>query len=382
MKVRGLIAVLGLAIAACSPKYNPFVDEPDPRTLPAALVEINAPSAQPRLLWKESIGKAGSYVLTPAVVGDAAFAASTDGSLARFDGHGRQIWKISTGQTLSGGVGADGKLVVVGTAKGKVLAFDADTGAPRWQAQASSEILAAPVLGEGTVVVRSGDAHLLALDPADGKIRWSYERPTPALGLRNNAGVIIASGGVLAGFPGGKLAVISLANGALIWESAVTVPRGSTELERVADIASEPVLKDHQVCAVAYQGRVACFEQNNGSAQWSREVSSIHGLDMDARFVFVSEDKGAVQAFDRSTGSSTWRQVKLANRRISRPLAVNGFVVVGDFQGYVHVLRRDDGAFAARISTDGSPIIADPVAYGRGFLVQTSDGGLYAYTLD
>ncbi len=330
-------------------------------------------------MWSNSVGDAGEFVFTPAVVGERVFAAGRNGNIYRFD-NGKQIWRASAGQNLSAGVGADAKVVVVGTSKGEVLAFDAESGKPLWQARASSEVLAAPAVADGLVVVRSGDSRIYGFDAADGKRRWVYQRSTPALSLRSNVGVTLVDRAVIAGFPGGKLVAIAGNNGAAIWESTVALPKGATELERVADIASSAVVAGREVCAAAYQGRVACFDLASGNALWSRELSSRAGIDVDARHVYVSDDKGVVHALDRSSGGSVWKQDKLANRGLSRPLALGNLVAVADFEGMVHFLRRDDGAFAVRQKTDGGEVMAEPQRAASGLVLQTRKGGIYALT--
>lgn len=381
MRTLGALLLAG-AVAGCSTvgdavdKLNPFTTSA-PKVKAAELAPFEA-SAQLRVLWQANVGSAGEFVFTPAVVGNAVFAAARDGSVVRLE-EGRQIWRIAAGQALSGGVGADGKLVVVGTLKGDVLAFDAATGQEVWKARATSEVLAAPALNGGLVVVRSGDSRIFGFDAADGRRRWVYQRSVPALTLRSNAGVVpFDQSGFFAGFPGGKLAVINQANGAAMWEGAVALPKGATELERVADVTGTPAVSGRQICAAAFQGRVACFDLGSGNAMWSREVSSRAGVDLDERNVYVSDDKGNVLGFDLGSGSSVWKQDKLSLRQLSRPLALGTRVVVADFQGYVHLLRREDGAFAARIATDGSAVSADPQRIAGGFLVQTRNGGLFA----
>lgn len=384
MRYRGLL-LLTLALAGCSTvgdavdKINPFSSS-KPQVKLAELPAIAA-TAQLHVLWQASAGNAGEFVFTPAVVGNAVFAASKDGSIVRLD-DGHQAWRISAGQPLSGGVGADAKTVVVGTMKGEVLAFDAATGKEIWKAHTSSDILAAPAVGDGLVIVRSGDSRIFAFDAADGRRRWVFQRTTPALTLRTNVGVLLSSGAVFAGFPGGKLIAINAANGAAVWEGTVALPKGSTELERIADITSNPAVSGREACAAAFQGRVACFDLGAGGPMWTKELSSRAGLDLDDRSVYVSDDKGNVLAFDRESGSSLWKQDKLANRGLSRPLALGSRVIVGDVQGYVHVLRRDEGAFAARMATDGSAIAADPQRIPGGFVVQTRNGGLYALSIE
>ena len=370
-------------LAGCSTisKYNPLASAPDPKSLPAPLVTIEHANVKLRTLWQASVGSAGAGVFTPAVAGNSIFAADKDGAITRFD-NGKQVWRISAGQPLSGGVGSDGKLIAVGTTKGDVLVFAADTGKALWKTKVSSEVLSAPTVGEEMVIVRSGDSRIFAFERADGKRRWVYQRSTPTLSLRSNVGVVLTSSGVLAGFPGGKLVAIATNNGAAQWEATVALPKGATELERVADITSSPVVFEHQVCAVAFQGRVSCFDLTSGNALWSRDVSSISGLDIDGKAVYVSSDKGSVLAFDRNSGTSLWKQDKLSNRELSRPIVISKVVAVADLQGYIHLLSQDDGSFVGRLQTDGSKISAEPQRIAGGFLVQTHGGGLYAISSD
>lgn len=385
MYKRGCLIMLALAMSACSTvsetvsKLNPF-SRGESKFKPAELVAFT-PSVTLRSQWQFNVGSSAELTLVPAVVGDRVYVAAKNGTIACVEA-GKEVWRINIGQTISGGVGADRSLVAVGTAKGEVLVFSAVDGSARWQARASSEILAAPVVGEGLVLARSADSRVFAFDQADGKRRWVYQRSIPALTLRSNVGLLLAGRGILAGFPGGKLVAISTANGAALWELPIAMPKGATELERMADITSDPVLDGRQACAVAFQGRVACIDMQSGSTIWARDVSSSAGLDADSKATYVSDDKGTVHAFDRQTGSSLWKQAALAHRVLSRPIAMGNHVVVGDAQGYVHVLRREDGAFAARLSTDNSAIEADPKSFGRGFVVQTKNGGVYALNLE
>lgn len=371
----GIAAALLLGACSSVEKLNPFGSS-TPKVKPTELAAIQT-TADLKSVWQASVGSAGEFTFSPAVVGNSVYAAARDGSIVRIDG-GRQVWRVAAGQPISGGVGSDGKLVVVGTPKGEVLAFDAATGREAWKARVSSEVLAAPAVADGLAIVRSGDSRIFGFDAADGKRRWVYQRSTPALSLRSNVGVVLAGRLTLAGFPGGKLVAIANNNGAGVWEVTVALPKGATELERVADVTSSPVVSGSTVCAAAFQGRVACFDSNSGNTLWSRDMSSSAGLDIGSRYVYVSDDKGAVHALDRNSGASVWKQDKLALRGLSRPLALGAYVAIADYQGIVHLLRQEDGAFAARASTDGSAVRAEPVGFGAGFLVQTANGSLHA----
>ena len=365
-------ALAAASLSACSLFSGPSGPKP------AELVPLPN-GAKVRELWKAQAGDAGKFVFEPALAGGSVYAAGRSGEVVRLDAAtGREIWRVSAGMKLSAGVGTDGRTVAVGNDEGIVAALDAQTGKLRWKARVSSETLAAPAVGDGLVVVRSLDNRVFAFGADDGKRRWVYQRPPASLIVRVPSGLVIADDTAFAAFRGGKLAAIALSNGGQRWEATVALPKGATELERVTDVVGVPALAGRDVCAAAYQGKVACFEAATGREVWSREVSSLTGVSLDARYAFVSDENGAVQALDRSTGRSVWKQDKLAHRDLTLPVPVGGLVAVGDLEGYVHFLARDTGAFVARYATHDGAVHAAPLALPSGVLVQTQTGALHA----
>ena len=384
MKRALMACVLFTALAGCQTVSNLWDDlfsSGGKKNLPAPLQQFN-PSIEVKVRASANIGSAESSIFSPALTKDGLFAAGYDGKIAGFEADTlKEKWRISAGKKLTGGVGAADNLVVVGTTKGEVLAYDFN-GQVLWQARVSSEVLSAPQIVGGLVLVRSGDGRIFALSATDGKRKWLYQRATPALTVRSFGGVLTDKNVVFAGFGGGKLAALELQTGGLGWEVSVALPRGVSELERIADVTSNPVTDGRVVCAVAFQGRVACFEPQSGNLIWARDISSIAGMAIDGRNVYVSDVNGVVHALDKTTGGYIWKQEKLANRELSAPLIYRGYVVVADLQGYVHFLSREDGAFAARVATDGSPIRTQPLALADGVLVQTKKGGLFVLGLN
>ena len=350
----------------------------NPGPTPADPPRIDNPQ-RVRVLWSANVGAAERFTFRPALAGGSVYAAARDGTVTRLDEKtGVVRWRAAVEVRLSGGVGADAATVAVAADDGAVFALETLTGKQRWRARVSSEVLAAPRIAAGLVLVRSADSRIHALDAADGKRRWAYQRAPSALRLRTPQGMMPHEGLLYAGFSGGKLVALALDGGTLRWEASVADPKGTTELERVTDVVGEPVLVGREVCAAAFQGRVACFDAQTGSLLWAREMSSVTGVSADARYAYVSDERGAVHALDRTNGRSLWKQDRLAHRQLSRPLPLGDRIAVGDLEGIVHLLARDTGALVARVSTDASPVRAAPLALPRGFLVQTQAGGLFA----
>jgi outer membrane protein assembly factor BamB len=372
MNLRYAAAALALVICACSTETGPK---------PAELTRLEH-EQRVRVLWSGSAGDGDRFAFAPAFADGALFTAARDGTVTRFDAaNGRRAWSVSAGARLSGGVGADDRIVAVANEDGEVIALDAQSGKERWKARASSEVIAPPAIGGDLVLVRSIDNRVFAFGAQDGKRRWIYPRPPASLIIRAPAGITIDGDTAYAGFAGGKLAAIALSNGGMRWEATVALPKGGTELERVTDIVGDPAVQGREVCAATYQGRVGCYELANGRQVWARDISSLTGVSLDARYAFVSDARGSVQAFDRSNGRSVWKQDKLANRQLSRPVPFGEVVAVGDFEGYVHLLARETGEFVARYATGGGPVRAAPRPIPGGLLVQTQAGRLHAIGL-
>jgi outer membrane protein assembly factor BamB len=382
MTARAVALLAALALAGCQTigGYYDRLFGATPSEKPSEL-QAFTPKVDARVVWQAAVGGADRFAFAPALAGGAVYAANAAGEVTKLDAaSGKVEWRVETGSRLSTGPGSNGRVVVVGSPRGEALALDAG-GKLVWKAYLSGEILSAPQIEEGIVAVKTGDGRVHGLAVQDGRRRWLYQRALPPLTVRSPAGLSVMHGGVFTGFPGGKLVALLLDNGALAWEATVSTPRGSTELERITDIVGAPLIDDRAVCAIAYQGKAACFDALKGAQIWARDLSSVMPLAADARYVYATDDKGNVHALDKSTGASIWRQEQLTGRGVTGAAPIGNYIAVGDYQGYVHLLDRADGSFAGRVATDGSAILLPPVAVRDGVLVQTRNGGLYSIAL-
>ena len=371
-KIWKFIALACLAIlAGCSSS--------GPKITPAELVDFT-PSLNIEEKWTASIDSADAYVFSPAFVGGYLYVAGADGAIAKLSvDNGREEWRIHAETDLTAGVGSDGRFVAVAGEKGKVLVYDAD-GKFRWKAQASSEILTAPVVGAGLVIVRSINNRITAYDVETGKRKWILDRPAPSLALRAAPGMMIVGPTLVAALPGGRLLSLNLSNGGPRWEVPIGEPSGATEIERIADLSGAPSFFNREVCAASYTGRVACVDVVTGAMRWSRNLAAGSGVGMaqDERYVYAVDENGAVYAFSRDNGQTVWRNDKLTHRGLSTPVALGRYLAVVDYEGYVHFLSRENGAFVNRLSA-GGPVVTRPLLAGSTLIVQTKSGGITAF---
>jgi outer membrane protein assembly factor BamB len=378
-----LVMILAAGLAGCSTVGGWFgmSGSKAPLVKPAALTQFKETASLTRM-WEASIGKSASYIFSPATDGQAVYAAGKDGHVARFDlATGRENWRIDAGHILSSGVGVGEGLVLVGTPKGEVLAYHAENGQLAWSVVLSGEILVPPVALNGAVAVRSNDGNVWLFDAKDGKQRWVYNRALPSLVLRTPGNLLLTDRALFVGYPGGTMVALALNNGAPVWEVNVAVPKGATELERITDVTGPLAADDHVLCAAAYQGRIGCFDQTNGNPIWVRPFSGLSGVDMGSRYVYTTDEHGTVQGFDMASGANPWKQEALRDRQLSTPLVVSKYVAVADYQGNVHLLNQEDGSLAARVANDGSAVTGQMLALKSGLIVQTVNGGVYAYKI-
>lgn len=293
---------------------------------------------------------------------------------------GKLRWERRTGDAITGGIAASGDDLLVGTLRGEVMAFALKDGALHWQTTLSSEILTPPTVAGGVAVIRTGDGKVYALNSADGKQLWTFERAMPTLSLRGTGRAVIAGDQVFAGFASGKLAALNLKDGSLLWETAVATPQGRSELERIVDVDADPVVVGDTVYAVAYHGRLVALSREGGGVLWARDMSAYENMAVDEHAIYLSDDHGAVWAVDRGSGAALWKQVNLRNRGVSAPVLFGNYLVVADFQGYLHWMARDDGRLVGRYRADDAGTVGAPYAADNLLYVLERGGGLEVLT--
>jgi outer membrane protein assembly factor BamB len=376
-----LLLTLILLSSGCS-WINAYLAGSDNTLPPAELAPIEQPITIQRL-WEAEVGSGTGKTfikLLPVVDQGRVYAAGHKGDVIALDADsGKSIWKVDTKLSISSGVGVGDGLVLVGTEKGLVLALHQEDGEEAWRSQVSSEILAAPRAEEGVVVVRSVDGKFTGLDSRSGERLWVYSYTEPVLTLRGASSPLLVAGLAIAGLENGKLLALSLRDGTPKLERTIAQPRGRTELERLVDIDSEPHIAENVLYVTAYQGNITAIDLRNGNTLWSRDFSSYAGLNVDALRVYVADNEDAVWALDRRNGGALWKQSGMMGRKLSAPVTSEDYVVVGDFEGYLHWLTKEDGKVVGRVQVDSKGIAAAPIVQGDTLYVLGKSGVLSAF---
>ncbi|RKZ70842.1 MAG: outer membrane protein assembly factor BamB [Gammaproteobacteria bacterium] len=377
-----LFALALVLLSGCSAVQGLIGSDADNTVPPTPLVEFQT-LVEIIQLWSKDTGKGSTkqYLkLTPSHIQGKVFVADVRGNLVAIDAtSGNRLWESDADMNITGGPGSSETLTMIGSEEGDVLAYTSESGEFLWQAKVSSEVLAAPQEAYGVVVARTIDGKIFGLDAYDGRRLWVYDRTVPSLTLRGTSNPVITGDIVIAGFDGGRISAIELHTGKLIWETSVSLASGRSQLERMVDIDSDPVIIGNDIYVATFQGRVASVALEDGRITWARDISSYAGLTADENNIYITDDQSYIWALERSTGNSVWKQENLYARRATAPAVIGELVVVGDLEGYLHWMDKSNGQFVARTRVSKDPLLAPPVAFEEIVYAYSSDGTLSAH---
>jgi len=385
-RILALIFILGLTGCATLTNMTDTVGDlfknSDNSEPPAELTEYE-PEVKLDVLWDKSDGIGTDELalnLVPAVAEGRVIIADHDGLIqARSLLDGELFWEVETDLPISSGPVIDGDLLFVGTSKADVLALNTNTGEAVWKHRVSSVVLALPIVVGDNLIVRSADGYDIALNRADGTQNWVVEHNIPALTVRGDGAPVADGNMVIFGYANGKLIAINSADGAHIWETSVAVPHGRSEIDRLSDLNGTPVLSDDIIFVSSYQSGVNAVMPIDGEILWRNEtISAFQGLSTDFSYLYLCDANSDVWQLDQRNGASYWKQTDLHQRRLSMPAVYGDYVVVGDFEGYLHWLSKTDGRLLGRIEITDEPIVAQPVVVEDTLFIYASDGTLAA----
>ena len=388
------LVLMGVALSGCTTVKGWFAgkDAEAKKALePAELVKFE-PTAKVDRIWSTNLGKGEKRIGVrqgPVVADGRVYAAAITGGVHALDLQtGKTVWTYEPAKVkkqpklrLSGGPGVGEGLVVIGTLDGQVIALDANDGSEKWRAKVPGEVIAAPAIAQGIVFVRSNDGRVTAFDAGNGTQKWFNPRELPMLTVRGNAPVVAGPGVLFIGNDDGSVAALGMQDGRTVWDQTVSNGEGRTELERMSDVDGAPVLEGNTLFVSSFKNQTMAIEGPTGRPLWARDHGGAGGVALTSGNVIVTDNKGGVFGLDKASGSAMWSQAGLARRSLTGPAIHGDYVVVGDYKGYLHWLRTDNGELAARAKSGGDALLAQPVVADGILLVQNVDGKLTAFRL-
>ena len=336
--------------------------------------------------WRVKLGDkidVGDAIISPALFGESLYAAATNGRIEKIDAStGKRQWQVKLKkETITGGVGVGGGLVLVGTDQGFVYAFNQTDGSLSWKVELSSEILASPVYGNEVVIARTGDGKVFGLAAFDGEVIWTIGRQMPRLTLRGDSRPLVSQGVAFIGFPDGTLVALDASNGRALWDLPISFPRGTNEIERLSDIDTTPLLVGGNIYVSSYQEITHALDIKEQKIAWSIDVASFNSLGFDAAFLYISDRDGIVHQIDRASGEKVWSQDGLRLFTTSAPISIGPYLMVTDSNGTVFVMDKNDGSYVGRHSLGARTIVGDSIVDSDTIYFIDSSGNLQSMSV-
>lgn len=341
-----------LLVAGCSSSPKPVEQKP------AKLPTLTQPSQVLNRVWDAQIGganKADPLRLQMATIDGVIVAAGRGGELAAWSATGQRLWQRDLKQSISSGVSASADVAVVTTREGQVLAFDPKTGSTRWSAQTATSVLSPALISEQRVVLNTNDGAIVGLDLVTGKQVWTFNIPVPSLSMRGTAApVLFDQNTVIIAGATGRIYGLDLRTGIPRWERRVAVSAGRTDIQRLIDIDGDPLVSGRQLYVVSYQGQIVAVDLDSQRVRWDADTSSLRNLTTGLGNIYAATTDGHLQAYDERDGQLLWEVKDLAHRQLSNPVVFGRHLVVGDYQGYLHIIEQTEGKIVGRVRTNGA----------------------------
>ncbi|AUG99953.1 outer membrane protein assembly factor BamB [Prodigiosinella confusarubida] len=349
----------------------------------------------PTKVWSRSVGDGtGEFYsnLGPTWQNNQVYAADRHGVVKALDlTNGEEKWRVDLSEKtglfsrnrsalLSGGVSVSGNRVYIGSERALVFALNADDGAKVWQTKAAGEVLSRPVISDGMVLIHTSNGMLQALNESDGSIKWTVSLDMPTLSLRGESAPTTAFGAAIVGGDNGRVSAVMMNQGQLIWQQRISQPSGATEIDRLNDVDTTPVVVGDVVYALGYNGNMTALDLRSGQIVWKRDLGSVNDFIVDGDRIYLVDQNDRIVALSTSGGVNIWRQSDLLHRNLTAPVLFDGYLVVGDAEGYLHWVNTADGRFVSQQKVDGSGFLSKPVVASDKLLVQSKDGEVYAFT--
>ena len=366
--VGGLLTLLGLAGCSTTDTFEQ----------PAPVPDIDG-SVEFKPVWSMSVGDGHDddfLYLSPLNAGDILYAASADGELYAVQSEdGKVIWQTELRDRIFAGVGGDSERLYLATREADLLALSREDGAELWRAPLPTEVLATPQSNGQLVVAQTTDGRVLAFDADSGEKLWQYDSVVPVLSIRAAAAPLVGGDVVLASFANGKLIALSAEAGQPLWQYQVGEPQGRTELERLVDITGQPLVLESAGLVVGYQGKLALVDIRTGQEIWSRQASSLYSPMIGNGEIYLASANGDVVALRGSDRRELWVQDRLSWRQLTQPIVVDDYLVTSDFEGYLHILSREDGSLEGQLEFDDEGIRVPAQRLSNGNLLVYGNSG-------
>ena len=313
--------------------------------------------ASMELIWENKVGDNEVNNFNLVFSEEFVIAATSDGSVRKMKiNSGETVWKKEFSQKIMIGVGGNIENILFIAEDGYLWCLDGK-GEAIWKIFVDGEALTTPVINNDKAYVRLANYGILQVDLKQGDIDWRYIHSSPSLTFNGTSSLAFSDGIIYGGFGAGKLVAIHQKSGAFMWEATISQIKGVTDIERLNDVLSQPLINNREIYAASTSGDLTAIHRRNVNTIWTRKISSFKNLAFDGFDIYLTHKSDSLYSLDSKNGKTNWRNADLQYRRVTNPIITGDYVAVGDFDGYIHLLNIESGAIEGRAQiTSNVPI--------------------------
>ena len=378
IKKQALIFALLINVNACTIIDDYLLGKdnaPKPRPLP--VLNFNHDVS---IDWSVPVGSFVKGTATPDLqarpLGKNIYAASAKGDVYAYQQHGARLWHKKLKVNLLAGPVVQGSYVLVNGDDASIYILDKTDGHLLHRVKLQNDAYAKPLIIDHTFYVKTINGAVYSIDLATAKKNWRYDHGSPEIILKASSSPIYYQGAIICGFSDGALLGLDLNKGHPLFQQHIAFPRGASDIERLVDVDTNPLVDGNHLYVASYQGEIGAYSTEEAAFIWHKPASSFHDLAFDDRTLVMVSSRDRIWAYDKQNGTVLWKQNRLYARGLTAPVIWQHLIWVGDSSGVLHAINPLTGDFVSQHHFPAG-IVSAMVPYGRYAFVLTSNGQLH-----
>ena len=381
-----LVTVLALAFASttgCNSNKDLFapVEAPEIKNI-----------FEPTYVWSASTQGSDKFYsqLVPCISGRQLYIAGREGKVYSFDAtNGDKTWVVDLSDEeendnkrsarISGGVSASDHLLALGSENGYLYVLSKTDGSIYFKYYLGKEIVSVPAFNASgdKLFVQDSTGGVTAFDLNTKVAIWSTGDTSAALHLRTQAKPVVVGDELLVlGTSTGRMLLVSQQDGFVLNQIVVGQNNGSSDLERISDVSSTPLILGDSIYSTADNSGFVKYSLEKNAVVGKLSYNSSQDIAYDDNFFVVTADNGTVYCVRRSDNVELWANSQLRYRNVTAPTIYGNYAVVGDLEGFIYFINLNDGLIDSKISIGSDPIYVAPLVVGNCLVVYSSSGSV------
>lgn len=306
-------------------------------------------------LWEIQLSENPRHNLELSICSNKIFVSNNKGALYALNKeNGDIIWEKEISKPIIAGITCDDSQVYFVTSDGFAWALKSD-GLKLWKTFVG-QVYSPPLIIDQSVIYKTTSNQFISLNVINGFQNWLYQSLSPPLTIESWGKLNSSDGVIYSGLPSGKCLALDLNTGALIWESSYSFPKGKTDIERANDTTSQPIISEQFLYVVSSKGNLAMLDRITGTVLWSRALSSFYGIELIDDSLIVIHNSGTIYSISSETSKVNWRNADFVNRKIKNSKFFLDHIIIGDYEGYIHLVNVKSGKTIYRFKVSNNSI--------------------------